>query len=106
MLSRRSLGLALLGTALVAGCSTTRVVDSQVQSWSTLTTPPAPPTYRLDKLPSQQAAAQAFAPIEALAHAALQRAGLQRDDAQPRLIAEVGVRSGQALPDWPHYPPA
>ncbi len=46
MLSRRSLGLALLGTALVAGCSTTRVVDSQVQSWSTLTTPSAPPTYR------------------------------------------------------------
>jgi len=102
---RRSF-LCASAAALLAGCASTRVVDSQVQSWSTLTTPPAPPTYRLDKLPSQQAAAQAFAPIEALAHASLQRAGLQRDDAQPRLIAEVGVRSGQALPDWPHYPPA
>ena len=95
-----------LAAVLAAGCATVREVDSQVQSWSTLTTPSAPPTYRLDKLPSQQAAAQAFAPIEALAHAALQRAGLQRNDAQPSLIAEVGVRSGQALPDWPHYPPA
>jgi hypothetical protein len=107
MVSRRFITFSLcLGAALVAGCSTTRVVDSQVQSWSTLSAPPAPPTYRIEKLPSQQAAAKAFAPIEALAHAALQRAGLQRNDAQPGLIAEVGVRSGQALPDWPHYPPA
>jgi hypothetical protein len=81
------------------------VVDSQVQAG-----PPHHPVCAAHlparQAPSQQAAAQAFAPIEALAHAALQRAGLQRDDAQPRLIAEVGVRSGQALPDWPHYPPA
>ncbi len=102
---RRSF-LCASAAALLAGCASTRVVDSQVQSWSTLSTPPAPPTYRLEKLPSQQASAKVFAPIEALAHAALQRAGLQRDDAQPRLIAEVGVRAGQALPDWPHYPPA
>ena len=68
MVSRRFITLSLcLGAALVAGCSTTRVVDSQVQSWSTLSAPPAPPTYRLEKLPSQQAAAKAFAPIEALA---------------------------------------
>ena len=92
MLSRRSLGLALLGTALVAGCSTTRVVDSQVQSWSTLTTPSAPPTYRLEKLPSQQASAKAFAPIEALAHTALQRAGL----APGAQVREVEAWVGQA----------
>ena len=102
---RRSF-LCASAAALLAGCASTRVVDSQVQSWSTINTLPAPPTYRLEKLPSQQASAKAFAPIEALAHTALQRAGLQRDDAQPSLIVEVGVRAGQALPDWPHYPPA
>lgn len=106
MLSRRLITLALcLGAALAAGCSSVRVVESQVQSWSTLTALPAPPTYRIERLPSQQAPAQAFAPIEALAHAALARTGLQRDDAQARLLVQVGVRSSQALPDWPYYPP-
>ncbi|MDY0107281.1 MAG: DUF4136 domain-containing protein [Giesbergeria sp.] len=101
---RRSF-LCASAAALLSGCASVRVVDSQVQSWSTLTAVPAPPTYRLEKLPSQQASDQAFAPIEALAHQALQRAGLRRDDAGARLVAQVGVRSSSALPDWPHSPP-
>ena len=55
-----------LATALAAGCATVREVDSQVQSWSTLSALPAPPTYRLERLPSQQSTEKAFAPIEAL----------------------------------------
>ena len=94
-----------LAAALAAGCATVREVDSQVQSWSTLRALPAPPTYRLERLPSQQSTDKAFAPIEALAHQALQRAGLQRDDAAARLVVQMGVRASQALPDWPHYPP-
>ena len=94
-----------LAAALAAGCATVREVDSQVQSWSTLNALPSPPTYRLEKLPSQQSTDKAFAPIEALAHQALQRAGLQRDDAAARLVVQMGVRASQALPDWPHYPP-
>ena len=70
-----------LAAVLAAGCATVREVDSQVQSWSTLRALPVPPTYRLEKLPSQQSTDKAFASIEALAHQALQRAGLQRDDA-------------------------
>ena len=95
-----------LAAVLAAGCATVREVDSQVQSWSTLRALPVPPTYRLEKLPSQQSTDKAFAPIEALAHQALQRAGLQRDDAAARLVVQMGVRASQALPDWPHYPPA
>ena len=94
-----------LAAVLAAGCATVREVDSQVQSWSTLRALPVPPTYRLEKLPSQQSTDKAFASIEALAHQALQRAGLQRDDAAARLAVQVSVRASQALPDWPHYPP-
>ena len=79
--------VAVLLTALaLAGCAVQRTVDSQVQSWSTLASLPQPPTYRLDLLPSQQQA-RAFDAIVPMAHAALARAGLQQDDAAPRLIA-------------------
>ena len=44
-----------LASALLAGCSTTRVVEGQVQSFSTLAAVPTPATYRIDRLPSQQA---------------------------------------------------
>ena len=96
--------VAVLLTALaLAGCAVQRTVDSQVQSWSTLASLPQPPTYRLDLLPSQQQS-RAFDAIVPMAHAALARAGLQQDDAAPRLIAEIGVRTGTALADGPWYP--
>lgn len=98
----RIVGL-LVAAFVLAGCAVQRTVDSQVQSWSTLTNLPDPPTYRLDLLPSQQQA-HAFDPIVPMAHAALQRAGLQRDDSAPRLIAEIGVRTGTAYADGPWYP--
>ena len=96
--------VAVLLTALaLAGCAVQRTVDSQVQSWSTLASLPQPPTYRLDLLPSQQQS-HAFDAIVPMAHAALAHSGLQRDDAAPRLIAEIGVRTGTALADGPWYP--
>ena len=97
----RLVGL-LVATILFSGCAAQRTVDSQVQSWSTLTSLPQPPTYRLELLLSQQQA-QAFAPIVPLAHAALERAGLQRDDAAPRLIAEIGIGTGTAYADGPWF---
>ena len=78
--------------AALAGCSTgPRVVEGQVQSFSTLAALPAPATYRLERLPSQQA--PGFEPIAALAAQALARAGLTRDDAAPRLLVQVGVHA-------------
>ena len=98
---------ALCGAlALLAGCAGTRVVESDVDSYSTLTALPEPPTYRIEPLPSQQARAAAFAPIQALAEQALARAGLRRDDASPRLLAQLGAEGGYSAPDyWPYYPP-
>ena len=97
----RIVGL-LVAAFVLSGCAVQRTVDSQVQSWSTLASLPQPPTYRLELLLSQQQA-QAFAPIVPLAHAALQRAGLQRDDTAPQLIAEIGVGTGTAYANGPWF---
>jgi hypothetical protein len=91
--------LAASATALLAGCSTPRIVDGRVQSFSTLAAVPAPATYRIERLPSQQV--PPFEPIAALADQALARAGLQRDDAAPRLLVQVGVQADTV----PRYDP-
>ena len=81
-----------LAAALLAGCSTTRIVDGRVQSFSTLNALPSPATYRLERLPSQQT--PSFDPIAQLAEQALARVGLQRDDAAaPRLLVQIGVQA-------------
>lgn len=92
---RRPLSIALLcatAVAVLAGCSTgPRQVEGQVQSFSTLQAIPAPATYRIERLPSQQM--PSFEPIAALAEQALGRAGLRRDDAAPKLLAQIGVQA-------------
>lgn len=107
------LGLAMLLLVGLSGCATTRWVESQVSSYATeavstsgRTAAHLQPRYRLLRLPSQQAHAEAFAPIEEQAHLALARAGLRRDDAQPQWLVELGVEVGETLPrDWPYYAP-
>jgi len=84
-----------LATAVLAGCSTTRVVEGQVQSFSTLAAAPAPATYRIERLPSQQT--PAFDAVATLAEQALARVGLQRDDAAPGLVVQLGVQA-EAVP--------
>ncbi len=81
-----------LATAALAGCSATRIVEGQVQSFSTLNALPSPATYRLERLPSQQT--PSFDPIAQLAEQALARVGLERDDAAaPRLLVQIGVQA-------------
>ncbi len=92
MTRRWIFSLSLCAAAALAGCSTgPRIVEGQVQSFSTLAAVPAPATYRLDRLPSQQV--PAFDPIAALAEQALARVGLQRDDAAPRFLVQIGVQA-------------
>ena len=83
----------------LAGCSTQRLVDGRVQSFSTLAAVPSPATYRIERLPSQQM--PSFEPIAALADQALARAGLRRDDAAPRLLVQIGVQADTV----PRYDP-
>ena len=73
-----------------------------MQSFSTLAAVPAPATYRIERLPSQQA--PSFDPIATLAEQALARAGLQRDDAAPRLLVQLGVQA-DAVPRYDPFRP-
>ncbi len=80
--SLRLVGLLVLAAAALSGCATSYMLDNNVQSFSSLAALPAQPTYRFDRLPSQQAF-QFQGQIEAMADPALFKAGLRRDDAAP-----------------------
>jgi hypothetical protein len=92
-------GWVLAGSAvLLSGCATSYVLDNTVQSFSSLPALPAQPTYRFERLPSQQAPDQAA--LESLADAALHKAGLRRDDANPRYSVQVSARIQPVLSPW------
>jgi predicted small secreted protein len=87
---RRILQAALLCiAALLTGCATTRVVDSDVQAFSTIQKVGEPATFRFERLPSQQAHPQDQAALEAIAKASLARVGLTVDEANARFSVQV-----------------
>jgi hypothetical protein len=92
----------LLGAALLAGwlsaCTNGYMLDNDVQSFSSLPALPAQPTYRFERLPSQQSPAQAE--LEAMASAALQQSGLRREDAAPRYSVQVSGAITRILSPW------
>ena len=94
----RLLGFIMALAALLAGCTNGYVLDNDVQSFSSLSTLAAPPTYRFERLPSQQVPAQAQ--LEAMADAALHQAGLRRDDANPHYAVQVGGAIHRILSPW------
>jgi hypothetical protein len=81
--------------SLLAGCATTYTLDNTVQSFSQLPALPQPATYRFERLPSQQDLAQPQ--LEAMADAALNAAGLRRDDASPRFSVQITARTERTL---------
>jgi len=89
---------AVLCVDLLSGCATGYLLDNQVQAFSSLPALPAQPTYRFERLPSQQQPSQAA--LEALADPALHRAGLRRDDAAPAYSVQVSARIQQVLSPW------
>jgi hypothetical protein len=95
----RLLGLLFaLSSLLLTGCASSYILDNTVQSFSGLAALPSQPTYRFDRLPSQQAPAQAE--LEAMADPALHKAGLRRDDANPRYSVQVTARIQPVLSPW------
>lgn len=95
----RLFGVLVLSAAALSGCATSYVLDNSVQSFSGLTALPAQPTYRFDRLPSQQAF-QFQSQVEAMADPALFKAGLRRDDSAPQLGVQVTARVQRALSPW------
>lgn len=82
----------------LSGCAGTFKLDNDVRSFSSLSAVPANPTYRFERLPSQQNDLQAS--VEAWADPALFRAGLKRDDAAPRYSVQVSARVQRMLSPW------
>jgi predicted small secreted protein len=79
----------------MAGCSTTRLVDSDVTAFSRWSAaPPAPGTpYRFERLPSQQTFAAQQDQLEALARNALARVGLDLNPTIARYSVQVVVNT-------------
>lgn len=81
----------VLITLGLSGCSSLRLVDSDVRSF---VTPPGVQLgagYRFERLPSQQANAEQQSRLEAMTEQALNEAGLQRNDASARYSVQVSV---------------
>ena len=89
--ARFAIFLIAISTLFLAGCSTVRVIDSDVTAFQTWkTAPPGPGTpYRFERLPSQQATAAQQGVIEAAARPALAKVGLVLNDTGPRYSVQV-----------------
>lgn len=87
----------------LTGCATTRIVDSEVHSHSTLAAMPQPATYRIERLPSQQLPSPWRAMIEQQTTEALARVGMQRDDVGGAMRLEIDAQARSHRPHWPHY---
>jgi hypothetical protein len=96
----RFLPATLVLLTSLSGCATHWVVDSDVRSFSEITSVPADATYRFERLPSQQYDLRAQLQLEAMAAPALESVGLRRDDAAPRYAAEIGARVTSELSPW------
>ena len=84
--------IAIFFAALwLTGCSTTRLIDTDVRSYATPPLVPVGARYRFERLPSQQADAAQQVRLEALVQPALAKAGLQRDDAAASYSVQVSV---------------
>ncbi len=95
----RLLAILVLAAAALSGCATSFVLDNSVQSFSSLPALPAQPTYRFERLPSQQAF-PFQGQLEAMADPSLFRAGLRRDDAAPQYSVQVLARVQRAQSPW------
>jgi len=94
----RLLGWLAFAALLLSGCAGGYLLDNNVQSFSSLTALPAQPTYRFERLPSQQSPAEDQ--LEAMADPALHGVGLRRDDAKPRYTVQLSARLQRILSPW------
>lgn len=98
LLRRFALFLFALGALLaLGGCASGYTVDTRVQSFSQLAAVPPQPTYRFERLPSQQVFGADQGVLEAMADPALHKAGLRRDDSAPNYSVQVTARAQQML---------
>lgn len=85
---------------LLTGCAATRMIDSDVQSYSAGGGAVAPATYRFERLPSQVADADQDQ-LETLTAAALAKVGLSRDPVAPRYAVQAALQIDTIEPAHP-----
>jgi len=86
----------LVGAALLGGCATARLIDSDVETFSSGAGASQPASYRFERLPSQ-ATAHWQDRLEAQTAQALAKVGLSLDASAPRYAVQV-VLQVQTLP--------
>jgi hypothetical protein len=92
--------LALVAFTGLAGCSTTRMVDSEVRSFANNPPAAAPTsTYRFERLPSQQANTAQHEQLERMVAQTLGDKGLVRNDNQARYTVQVQWRTDSYTSD-------
>ena len=92
LLRRSALVLGSCALALLGGCSTTRLIDSDVQTFSSVTAIGRGAPYRFERLPSQEAQSVQQAQLEAIAEPALAQVGLVHDESTARYSVQVGLQ--------------
>ncbi len=87
----------LVCLAAMAGCASTRLIDSEVRSFRSGTVELAAASYQFERLPSQQADPAAQAQLENWAMPVLQRMGLTLASQAPRYTVQLAVAAEQVL---------
>lgn len=78
----------------LGACASTRVVDSEVRSFSANVLPATAATYQFDRLPSQTSDARALAAqesLEAQVSAAMTDLGLTQSDSNPQYLVQISA---------------
>ncbi|WPB56482.1 DUF4136 domain-containing protein [Xylophilus sp. GOD-11R] len=94
----------IAAAAALAGCSTTRLVDSDVQSFSSLPAVPVGATYRFERLPSQNTMPVQQNMLEAVAQQSLERVGMKHDEASAAFSVQVGMQAQRRVEYDPFGP--
>ena len=87
----------LVCLAAMAGCASTRLIDSEVRSFRNGAVELAAASYQFERLPSQQADPAAQAQLENWAMPVLQRMGLTLASQAPRYTVQLAVATEQVL---------
>lgn len=103
-------GVLLSAVLLLGGCASTRLVDSDVRSFSSLPATTTSAVYRFERLPSQQYYGEQQAQVEAMAQQALAKVGLQRNDSAAKYSVQIIAQTQPEIrydydPWWPGWGP-
>lgn len=103
--------LCMAALVHLTGCASARLIDSEVNAFSTLAAVPAGSSYRFERLPSQQTHTQRQDQLETIAQASLAKVGLQRVGDAPgspaaRFSVQMGINVQRAdLAVWDDWGP-